>query len=80
MKLSRLPALAAVLVLAGCSASPTDSPLRDQPSARFNEGAAEGGNMLGSGNYAGDGMNQGESAPVPGDTVTRGPGMLGSGN
>lgn len=79
-----LPALAAVIVLAGCTASPTDSPLREPFSARFSEGTADGGNGLGSSNDAGHGQTTAGSGPLEGDSTGagthRGGNMLGSGN
>jgi hypothetical protein len=75
MKSLRLSVVAVALVLAGCTASPTDAPLRDPAAPSFDEG----GNGLGSGNREDDGVTE-EPTTVPTDTVTRGPGMLGSGN
>lgn len=75
MKPLRLSAFAVALVLAGCTASPTDAPLRNHDAPSFDEG----GNGLGSGNRD-DGGTEGETTTIPTDTVTRGPGMLGSGN
>lgn len=74
MKPLRLSVVAVALVLAGCTASPTDAPTRDPATPSFNEG----GNTTGSGNRGDDAVT--EETTVPTDTVTRGPGMLGSGN
>jgi hypothetical protein len=84
MKPFRLSAFAIALALAACTSSPTDSPARLDPAAA----SYDGGASLGSGNntseenggsLTGDGLSDGETT-VPVDTVTRGPGMLGSGN
>ncbi|HEX6037177.1 hypothetical protein [Longimicrobium sp.] len=96
MKQLRLSALAAALVLAaGCTASPTDTPHRDQPAPLFN-----GGNTTGSGNYAGGDttgpgmLGSGNTSPqdggepltsgTAGDSTSggtqRGGNMIGSGN
>ncbi len=77
MKLFRLAAfaaIAAVVSLAACTSSPTNSAATDATGPSF-----DGGNMIGSGNYYDDNVRDGGTA-VPTDTVTRGPGMLGSGN
>ena len=50
MKLLRLAALAAGVLLAACTSSPTSSARPDAVGPNFN-----GGSTLGSGNYAGDG-------------------------
>jgi hypothetical protein len=90
MKPLRLSALAAALVLAACTASPTTSADPAGPSftgvntlgsGNYSE-SEDGGNGLGSGNAptedGGNGLGSGNYAA--GDTTTRGPGMLGSGN
>lgn len=82
MKLLRLFAIAAVVSLAACSSSPTDSVRAGAPSF-------DGGNMLGTGNYTGEdgpGMmrsgNEGQGLASDTTTTTpeRGGGGLGSGN
>lgn len=75
MKPLRLSALALALALAGCTASPTDAPLRDPAAPSLDEGGTGG-----AGGYAGDEAPQEGTPTVPTDTVTRGPGMVGSGN
>lgn len=72
MKLLRLAAVAAVLSLAACTSSPTDSARAGAPS--FN-----GGGGLGSASFSDEGFS--DTGTMPADTtVGRGPGMLGSGN
>ena len=83
MKPFRLSALALALLLAACTATPTDPARLDSATPSF-----DGGGSLGSGNNSGEeggnGVGSGnlteEETTVPVDTVTRGPGMLGSGN
>ena len=83
MKLLRLTAFAAVVSLAACTSSPTESARTDAVNASFDggntlgsgaESTSEGGGGLGSGNYTAD------AGTTPADTTGRGPGMLGSGN
>lgn len=83
MKLLRLFAIAAVVSLAACSSSPTDSVRAGAPSF-------DGGNMLGTGNYVtepdtqnpSDGGNGLGSGNFSGDSTSTGRGGngLGSGN
>lgn len=75
MKLLRLLAIAAVVSLAACTSSPTESARTDAGSPRF-----DGGGGLGSGNYSDDGLLDEGATPAQTDTTARGPGMLGSGN
>lgn len=81
MKPLRLSVIAVALVLAGCTASPTDAP-RDQATPSFNEG----GNTTGSGSSEGDGVTEeggtpvGTTAPTDSTTTGRGGNGLGSGN
>lgn len=65
MKSLRLSVFAVALVLAGCTASPTDAPLRDQAAPSLDEG----GNTTGSGNRA-DGLGIVGSGNVESDEVT----------
>jgi hypothetical protein len=74
MKLLRLAALAAGVMLAACTSTPTGSTHSDTATPSY-----DGGNTLGSGHYAG-----GEDAygfdSVASDTTGRGGNGLGSGN
>lgn len=77
MKLFRLAAFAAVVSLAACTSSPTDSAATDVTTPSF-----DGGSSLGSGNYSDDGVYNGGTT-VPADTTNnsqRGGNMIGSGN
>jgi hypothetical protein len=69
MKPFRLPALAIALLLAACTASPTDPARLDSTAASYDEGPG----MLGSGNSSGE-ENDG------GSTTDDGGNMVGSGN
>lgn len=73
MKPLRLAALAALVSLAACTSSPTQSAQPAGPSF-------DGGNMLGTGNYVAE---EGEGQGLAGDTTVvteRGGNGLGSGN
>jgi hypothetical protein len=82
MKLFRLAAFAAVVFLAACTSSPTDS-ATNATSPSF-----DGGNMIGSGNYTGEdpgtigGGNdpQGTTSDTTSTSPGRGGASLGSGN
>lgn len=83
MKLFRLAAFAAVVSLAACTSSPTDSAATNATKPSFN-----GGNMVGSGNYTGEGPGtigggndpQGAASDTTSTSPGRGGGGLGSGN
>jgi hypothetical protein len=76
MKPLRLSVLAVALVLAGCTASPTDAPLRDPAAPSFDEGV----NTTGSGNREDDGVTEETTVPSDSTTTGRGGNGLGSGN
>lgn len=82
MKSLRLSVFAVALVLAGCTASPTDAPLRDHAAPSLDSSAADGESVMSAGTTNGDSGIPAAPPATSNDSTTTGRGgnTTGSGN